>query len=94
MGRDASKTRCISVRGMTVLDVGVSGIETTGEVYNLVEAKDIEARFIAGQAGAALIAGGSSVAMKNGNGVVMKLKSTQKGVRLTLAGQGLKVTLK
>jgi hypothetical protein len=31
--------------------------------------------------------------MKNENGVVMKLKSTQKGVRLTLAGGGLEVTL-
>ena len=74
--------------------MAVSGIEATGEVYNLVEGKDIEARFVAGQAGAALFAGGSAVAMKNGNGVVMKLKSTQKGVRLTLAGQGLKVTFK
>jgi hypothetical protein len=27
-------------------------------------------------------------------GVVMKLKSKQKGVRLTLAGEGLKITLK
>ena len=32
--------------------------------------------------------------MKNGKGVVMKLKSAQKGVRLTLAAEGLKVTLK
>jgi len=82
------------IRGLTVVDVGISSIEATGEVYNLVEAKDIEKRFVAGAAGAALVGGGSAVAMKNGKGVVMKLKSAQKGVRLTLAAEGLKVTLK
>lgn len=82
------------VRGLTVVDVGVSSVEATGEVYNLVEAKDIEDRFLAGQAGAGLVGGGSAVAMKNRKGVVMKLKSAQKGVRLTLAGEGLKVSLK
>ena len=82
------------IRGLTVVDVGISSIEATGEVYNLVEAKDIEKRFVAGAAGAALVGGGSAVAMKNGKGVVMKLKYAQKGVRLTLAAEGLKVTLK
>ena len=84
----------LKVRGLTLVDVGVSSVEATGEVYNLVEAKDIEKRFAAGAAGAALVGGGSAVAMKNRNGVVMKLKSTQKGVRLTLAAEGLKMTLK
>jgi Cu/Ag efflux protein CusF len=82
------------VKGLTVLDVGVSSVEAMGEVYNLVEAKDIEGTFFAGQAGAALVGGGSAVATKNTKGVVMKLKSTQKGVRLTLAGEGLKISLK
>ncbi len=84
----------LKVRGLTLVDIGASSIEATGEVYNLVEAKDIEKRFVAGAAGAALVGGGSAVAMKNGKGVVMKLKSAQKGVRLTLAAEGLKVTLK
>lgn len=84
----------LKVRGLTVVDVGVTSIEATGEVYNLVEAKDIEERFVAGAAGAALVGGGSAVAMKNRKGVVMKLKSAQKGIRLTLAAEGLKVALK
>jgi len=84
----------LKVRGLTLVDVGVSSVEATGQVYNLVEAKDIEKRFAAGAAGAALVGGGSAVAMKNRNGVVMKLKSAQKGVRLTLAAEGLKMTLK
>lgn len=81
------------VGGLTVLDAGISGLEATGEVYDLVEAKDIEGAFFAGEAGAALVAGGSEIAMKNTNGVVMKLKTSQKGLRVTLAGEGLKITL-
>lgn len=81
------------VAGLTLLDVGITGIEATGEVYKLVEAKDIEGAFFAGEAGAALGGGGSAIAMKNTNGVVMKLKTAEKGVRLTLAGEGLKITL-
>jgi Cu/Ag efflux protein CusF len=84
----------LKIRGLSVVDVGVTSIEATGEVFNLVEAKDIEERFVAGAAGAALVGGGSAVAMKNRKGVVMKLKSVQKGVRLTLAAGGLKVALK
>ena len=83
-----------SVRGLTVIDVGITSVEATGDVYNLVEAKDLEGLFVAGEAGATLVGGGSVMALKNGNDVVIKLKSTQKGVRLSLAGQGLKVKLK
>jgi hypothetical protein len=87
-------THDFSISGLTVLDVGITGIEATGEVYKLVEAKDIEGVFFAGEAGSTLIGGGSVMALKNGNGVVLKLKSTQKGVRLTMAGEGLKIKLK
>ena len=74
--------------------MGITSVEATGNVYNLVEAEDIEGVFVAGEAGATLVGGGSVMALKNGNDVVIKLKSTQKGVRLSLAGQGLKVKLK
>ncbi len=82
------------IRGMTLLDVGISVVEATGEVYHLVEAKDLEGTYASAEAGAVLIAGGSALTMKNGNGVIMKLKSTQKGARLTLAAEGLKIKMK
>ncbi len=81
------------INGLTLVDVGVSSVEATGEVYHLVEAKDLEGVFWSGEAGAVLVGGGSALAMKNGNGVVIKLKSTQKGARLTLAAEGLKFKL-
>ena len=69
-------------------------IQATGEVYHLVEAKDLAGTFFAGEAGAVLVAGGSALDMKNGNGVIVKLKSTQKGARLTQAAEGLKIKMK
>jgi hypothetical protein len=50
--------------------------------------------FLAGEAGAALVGGGSASAMKNSNGVIMQLKSSQEGVRLTFAAEGLRFKLK
>ena len=90
---DDGSTHKFKISGLSLVDLGISKVEATGEVFNLVEAKDLEGNFITGEAGATLIGGGSVIAMKNGNGVVMQLKSTQKGVKLTLAAQGLKVTL-
>ena len=87
-------THDFKVSGLSVVDVGVSSIEASGEVYHLVEAKDLEGSFLSGEAGGALIGGGSASAMRNEQGVVMKLKSTQEGVKLTLAGKGLTVALK
>ncbi len=85
-------THKFKIKGLSVLDLGISKVDASGEVFKLVQAKDLNGTFIAGEAGAALIGGGSVIAMKNGNGVVMQLKSTQKGVKLTLAGEGLKVS--
>lgn len=82
------------VKGMTLLDVGMSAVKAEGEVYRLVEAKDLAGTFLTGQAGAALVGGGSAMAMKNGNGVVVKLKASQEGARLTLAAEGLRIELK
>jgi len=82
------------ISGMTLLDVGITGVEAQGEVYHLVEAKDLEGTYASAEAGAVLIAGGSALTMKNGNGVIMKLKSTQKGARLTLAAEGLRIKMK
>ena len=77
-------THTFKINGLSVIDLGISSIEAQGEVYHLVEAKDLEGTYMAGQAGATFIAGGSARNMKNSNGVVLKLKSTQKGINPTL----------
>lgn len=59
-----------------------------------MEASDLEGTFIVGEAAAVLGPGAGAQSMKNSKGVVLKLKSTQKGARLALAGEGMKVSLK
>ncbi len=84
-------THKLKINGLSVIDLGISGVEATGEVFNLVELTDLDGTFFAGEAGIAVGVGGSATAMKNANGVVMQLKSSQKGVRLTLAPEGLSI---
>ncbi len=86
-------THKIKINGLSVIDLGVSEIKATGEVFNLVELTDLNGTFVAGEAGLAVGLGGSATAMKNGNGVVLQLKASQKGVKLTLAPEGLSIKL-
>jgi len=90
---DDGTTHKFKINGLSVVDLGISKINARGEVFNLVEAKDLNGTFLAGEAGVTVVKGGSATAMRNGNGVVMQLLSTQKGVKLTFAPAGLKVEL-
>jgi hypothetical protein len=87
-------THEFKINGFSVLDAGASVAHATGDVYHLVEAADLEGTFISGEAGAVLVGGGAALAMKNSAGVVVSLKSKQKGARLTLAVEGFKIKLK
>jgi Cu/Ag efflux protein CusF len=84
-------THKVKINGLSVVDLGVSKVKASGEVFNLVELVDLNGTFFAGQAGIALGPGRSATAMKNANGVVIQLKSSQKGARLTLAPEGLTI---
>ncbi|TMG98247.1 MAG: DUF1134 domain-containing protein [Betaproteobacteria bacterium] len=79
-----SKTYTFSIQGLSVLDLGISTITSSGEVFNLKTVSDCIA-----------IAGGQNdVIMKNENGVVIRLHGTQQGVKFTLAPQGVAIKLK
>ena len=82
------------VKGLSVVDLGVSKVTAVGEVYGLSKLADFSGNYVAGQAGAAMGAGAGAVVMKNQNGVVMKLTGTGTGIQLTLAGSGVDVKLK
>ena len=76
------------VKGVSLVDIGVSEIEATCKVYHFLAAPEgIEGKYLAGAAGITIYRGGSAVAMQNGNGVVIHLKSKQKGIKFTLAPQ-------
>jgi len=88
------KTYNFSVRGLSVVDLGISSVTATGEVYNLNDLADFSGNYVAGQAGAAVGGGAAALRMRNQNGVVISLTSTQTGARLTLAAEGVQIQLK
>ncbi len=82
------------VNGLSVIDVGISHISATGEVFHLEKVGDFAGTYTAAEASIVVGGGVGAVAMKNQNGVVMKLTSTKKGVQLKLAPEGIKVKMK
>ena len=88
------KKYAFSVDGLSVADLGVSDITTSGEVFNLKNVADFSGNYVAGEAGIAIAGGPTDTIMKNENGVVLRLHGTQKGARLTLAAQGVTLKIK
>ena len=88
------KEHRFSINGLSVVDVGVSKVSTTGSVYHLKKLSDFAGNYAAAEAGAALGAGKNVMAMRNQNGVVMELTSTATGIQFTLAPKGVEVKLK
>jgi hypothetical protein len=83
-----------SVSGLSVVDLGVSKVSATGEVFYLKKLSDFSGNYVAAQAGGALGGGAGAVAMKNQHGVVMQLTGTGTGMQLSLAAKGVEVKLK
>ena len=92
--RYKGKTHTFSVKGLSVVDLGVSKVSAKGKVFHLSKLEDFSGTYAASEAGAAVGGGASAVALRNQNGVVIELTSTQTGVKLTLAGEGIEVKLK
>ena len=88
------KEYAFKVNGLSVLDIGVSGVSATGEVYHLEKVEDFPGTYSAVEASIVVGGGVGAASMKNQNGVVMKLTSTKKGVQLKLAPEGIKVQMK
>jgi hypothetical protein len=88
------KTYTFSVTGLSVVDLGISNVTSTGEVFNLNKVEDFSGNYAAGEAGIAIAGGQNDVIMKNEKGVVLRLHGTQQGVRFTLAPQGVAIKVK
>jgi len=88
------KDHVFDVKGLSVIDLGVSKVTATGEVFNLKKLSDFSGNYVAGQAGATVGGGAGATVMKNQNGVGMKLTGVGQGVQLTLAGSGVDIKLK
>lgn len=83
-----------TVQGLEVGGVGFSEARATGDVYNLRNLADFSGVYVAAEANAAIGDGAGARTMRNEHGVVINLSSAQKGVKLTLAGEGVRIALK
>jgi hypothetical protein len=83
-----------TIQGLEVGGLGVSEVNATGEVYNLQNLSDFNGVYAAAEANAAVGRGQGVRTMRNEHGVVIDLSSVQQGVKLTLAGEGVRIALK
>ena len=88
------KPYAFSVDGLSVVDLGISEVTTSGEVFNLKNAGDLSGKYTAAEIGVAIVKGENDTIMKNEKGVVLRLHGTQKGARLTLGAGGVTIKLK
>lgn len=82
------------IKGLSVIDIGVSSVSAQGNVYHLTKVEDFTGTFSAAEAGIAVGGGAGAQAMKNQNGVVMEVTSKKAGIQLKLAPEGIKVEMK
>ena len=88
------KDYLFTVRGLSVMDLGVSQATAKGEVYHLAKVADFYGKYAALEGGFALGKGESDITMKNTKGVVINLTAATEGVQLILGGKGLSIAMK
>src|ERR1700741_3732519 len=72
------------ISGVSVVDVGAANISASGHVYNLKNLADFNGNYVALAAGLTVAGGGSATYLKNEHGVVIKLHSTDVGLKFNL----------
>jgi hypothetical protein len=83
-----------TIQGLEFGGVGMAEARAEGQVYNLRDPSDFSGVYVAAEANAALGDGPGARTMRNEHGVVINLSSVQTGVKLTLAGEGVRIALK
>jgi hypothetical protein len=87
----------VSVNGLSVGKVGITGSSAYGDVYNLQHLRDFSGHYNAGAAGSRGVtvgSGKSGTVMTNQAGVTVVLRSTQRGVAVNATGAGVDMQLK
>src|SRR5512136_1693514 len=84
----------VEVKGLSVIDVGVTKVEAFGKVYGLNQLEDFNGNYTSATAEGTLGGGAGATKMKNQKGVVIDLFTTTQGVNLKLAASGVQLMLK
>lgn len=83
-----------SIKGVSIVDVGATSYTAAGDVYNLKDISDFSGNYFAADAGIAVAGGGTAIYLKNEHGVVIKLASTDVGLKFNLSANGVRIALK
>ncbi len=69
-------------------------MSATGEVYDLKRVSDFAGTYVASKATFAVGGGKGDATLRNGNGVMIKIRSEQEGIALSLGPGGATIKLK
>jgi hypothetical protein len=83
----------IKITGFSAGELGAAKIQAHGTVYHLNKLSDFNGTYTSVAAGATAAGGFDVEAMRNGNGVEIKMVSTTKGADLKAAVQGVTFTV-
>jgi hypothetical protein len=87
------KRHPFKISGLSVGELGGKTIQAHGSVYHLKKLDDFNGTYTSAGAGATAGGGFDVEAMRNGNGVEIKVVSTTQGADLKAAIEGIKITL-
>jgi hypothetical protein len=82
-----------SIKGVSIVDVEATNFSASGYVYNLSKLQDFSGNYAAAGAGITVAGGGTALYLKNEHGVIVKLISTDVGLKFTLSAEGVHVAL-
>ena len=83
-----------NVGGLGVGGIGIQTLNAVGAVYNLDDISKFSGSYIQARAGVTLGKGKSSLSLSNSKGVIIDLKSSNKGAALSLGVDGMILSIK
>jgi len=86
-----------SITGLSLVNIGISGLTAVGKVYDLKRMADFSGSYAGSAATFAVAGGASDITLRNANGVVIVLsgeQAKQSGTQFSLAAGGVNFKLK
>jgi hypothetical protein len=76
--KTAGGAQRFEIKGISVVDVGTTGFDASGNVYDLKSSADFSGTYVAAGAGVAVVNGVTAQHLRNEHGVVIKLIAKEK----------------
>jgi hypothetical protein len=84
----------LSVGGISAGALGISGTDLVGTAYHIHDPHDIEGVYTAIGAGVAVAGGVEATTLRNARGVVLRLRGSQVGFKISFSLSGLTINLR